>query len=408
MKVLRNICLNDTIRMLDGQWQGIRLASDGNIYFFAGSHRPDLGAPFFRYVPQEEKVETLCANISLVCDEDLSRVPAQGKVHSEICELDGWLYFGTHLSDYSVAGRRAYTGAHLIGYELATGKFRDFGVIHPNYTNYSGIALDRQRRRIYFYATPFADRRKSDGPHLWRIEIDSGQKTDLGLIAPWIHRENAPGANRDLRDNTHGQSCAHMHVDGRGDCWLTLHEGDLETSTGLWVARAATGKLERFPHALPGGATRWRRLQPLDENRALVLMAGGAWLFEPPMFSLVKSIDQDLSWSSLGVGGGRFYWNCRDDKERHTTKFPVMRLFSAALANPAHTVEHGPVRDPDGRIPRGLSGIVADDHGRVYMAGRWHVLETEYATRGVDRHGNMVAAFFTVLDVSSDVLHGGR
>jgi hypothetical protein len=79
-----------------------------------------------------------------------------------------------------------------------------------------------------------------------------------------------------------------------------------------------------------------------------------------------------------------------------------MRLFSASLADPARIVEHGPVRDPEGRIPRGLSGIAADDRGRVYLAGRWHVLESEYDTLGVDRHGHMVAAFFTVLDISAD------
>ena len=70
-------------------------------------------------------------------------------------EHEGWLYLGTHLANYTEAGRRAYTGAHLLGYCLATGKFRDFGVMYPNYTNYSSLGLDAPRGRLYFYVTPF-------------------------------------------------------------------------------------------------------------------------------------------------------------------------------------------------------------------------------------------------------------
>jgi hypothetical protein len=66
-------------------------------------------------------------------------------------------------------------------------------------------------------------------------------------------------------------------------------------------------------------------------------------------------------------------------------------------------VDHGPIRDPEGRIPRGLSGIVPAADGKVYLAGRWHVMEEEYDTLGVDRHGHMVAAYFTVLDVAEDL-----
>jgi hypothetical protein len=412
MKILLNECLNRRIRMLDGQWQGIALASDRCVYFFAGSHRPDLGAPFFRYVPEAAgpgRVELICDNISRVCGEDPARVPAQGKVHSDILEHQGRLYFATHLSDYSPEGRRAYTGAHLLSYELAGGRFRDYGVVRPNYTNYSGIGLDRARNRMYFYVTPFADAPESDGPHMFTVDLAAGAKRDLGLIVPWTVRQNPPGHIIDHTDHLRGQSVPHLHVDRRGDCWFTIRDSGA-AEQGLWVARGDSGRLERFPRALPGNATRWLATAPLDDERALALFADGAWLFDPARFdgsprafTLLKKIDRDLGWSSLGLGGGRFFWNCRDDKERHRTQFPVMRLYSASVTAPERTVEHGHVRDAEGRIPRGLSGIAADDAGRVYLAGRWHVLESEYDSLGVDRHGHIVAAFFTVLDISEDL-----
>ena len=413
MKVTLNECLNRRIRMLDGQWQGILKASDGCVYTFAGSHRPDLGAPFFRYVPNTDgpgRIEMIHESMSAVCGEDSTKVPAQGKVHSDILEHEGWLYFATHLSDYSTAGRGAYTGAHLVRYELSTGRFRDYGIIHPNYTNYSGIGLDRARGRIYFYTTPFADRPDVDGPHMHRVDIATGANEDLGLIVPWSIRVNSPGVDMDHTDHSRGQSVPHMHVDARGDCWFTIRdEGKLER--GLWVVRGATGRIERFPDALPEGQRRWLSMASLDEERALALMEGGAWVFDAARFDgtrsafrLLKAIDHPgLSWSSLGVGGGRFFWNCRDDTERHRTKFPVMRLFSASLEHPERTVEHGAIRDAQDRIPRGLSGIVPSDDGRVYLCGRWHVLDEEFETLGVDRHGHIVAAYFTELDVREDI-----
>jgi hypothetical protein len=48
---LVNYPLNRHIRMLDGQWQGTFLASDGNDYVGGGSHNPNLGAALFRYEP---------------------------------------------------------------------------------------------------------------------------------------------------------------------------------------------------------------------------------------------------------------------------------------------------------------------------------------------------------------------
>ena len=38
-----------------------------------------------------------------------------------------------------------------------------------------------------------------------------------------------------------------------------------------------------------------------------------------------------------------------------------------------------------------------------YLGGQWHVLESEHSTPGVNRHGHLVAAYFTVLDVREDI-----
>ena len=65
----------------------------------------------------------------------------QGKLHSDILEANGWLYFATYFSNeggyYS-----QYSGSHIIGYNLTSGQFKDFGIAKANYAVYSAIALD--------------------------------------------------------------------------------------------------------------------------------------------------------------------------------------------------------------------------------------------------------------------------
>ena len=126
---LINHALNAHVRLLDGQWQGTIVASDGNVYFGGGSHNLELGAALFRYEPKSGKVAILKENITTACGEDPRKTPPQGKIHSPVVEHDGWIYFGTHPANYTEQGRKAYPGAHLVGYQLSTGRFRDYGEI---------------------------------------------------------------------------------------------------------------------------------------------------------------------------------------------------------------------------------------------------------------------------------------
>jgi len=389
VKVILNAILNRVVRMLDGQWQGLRIARDGCVYFFGGSHRPGVSAPFFRYDPQKHAVETITLDMSAVCGEDPAQVPTQGKVHSDLLEHEGWLYFGTHLSDYTPEGAARYTGAHLVGYELATGAFRDFGVIHPNFTNYSGIGLDRTRNRIYFYATPFA---AGNGPHLHRIALRTGENQDLGLIAP-------------RTDHTrHGQASAFLFVDSRGDCWFTLRE-----QGPLFVARAESGRIEAHAEALPPGNRQWHCVRPLDPDRALVILQDGLWLFDasrfdgtPRAFERLLAVETPgWTWAYLALDAQRIYWNSRSQHRLPTTGRYEVQIHSVDCQAPGRVTDHGPMVDADGRAPWFIGDLASDGRGRLYACGRWYALSEEFETIGVNRHSLMCIACFTVLDVST-------
>src|SRR3954465_12953302 len=62
--------LNGYTRVLDGQWEGIRYASDGNVYFASSTHSAHHGASFFKYSPLTNQVALLAEDITLICGED--------------------------------------------------------------------------------------------------------------------------------------------------------------------------------------------------------------------------------------------------------------------------------------------------------------------------------------------------
>ena len=381
LKFIKHQMLNETFPGVDGQWQGITLASDGNVYFAVGSHSAGVGAPFLRYDPRTDTMKTLTRNITLQCGETPGKTPDQGKIHSEIIEHKGWLYFGTHLADYSGWGFTSYTGGHLVGYEMATETFRDFGVIHPNYTNYSGIGLDRQREKMWFWMT---DLRANQSSLLYRVDLKTGKKES---------------GERKLIGN---RAVFYFFVDRRGDCWFMAPEGPGGNQLiTLFVARAETGELTQYPASvMPDRIFYNWTAKPIDEERALIQIGGRFHIFEPKKFDGValKTALTPLCQSDFhgisGVAchnGKRFYWTC-GARGSH--------LWSASFDHPEQVVDHGVLRDPLGRPATNLCSMVADDKGRLYVVARWEANDEDKEKKLAVKRDYWVVVHFSVLDVS--------
>jgi len=71
---------------LDGQGEGIRYASDGNIYFASSSQSAHHGAAFFKFEPAVQRLSRLAPDITTICGEDPPTNP-QGKIHATIQEM---------------------------------------------------------------------------------------------------------------------------------------------------------------------------------------------------------------------------------------------------------------------------------------------------------------------------------
>src|SRR6266849_3945082 len=76
---VQSYALNPYNAYLDGQWEGIRYASDGNVYFASSSQSAHHGASFFKYSPTTGQLTLLAADITTICGENPYTNP-QGKI----------------------------------------------------------------------------------------------------------------------------------------------------------------------------------------------------------------------------------------------------------------------------------------------------------------------------------------
>ncbi len=133
---------------VDGQWHGIVAASDGKTYFSVSSHSPDHSGQFYRFDPARGRVEQLI-DLAAWCGqpESVGKWNAQGKIHSQIFEIDGKLYATTTPAHLELD--RPYAGGHFLAYDLATGNFENLGLFPDARGGLLTMLHEPLRRRLY-------------------------------------------------------------------------------------------------------------------------------------------------------------------------------------------------------------------------------------------------------------------
>lgn len=406
-----SISMNKICKEWDGQWQGMAVASDGNCYFGSSTHAKSHGAGFHKFDPRTYKHTMLVEDMTYLCGEqDLPF--QQGKIHSPIVEADGWLYFCTHLSNYWKEGIEAYPGAHVFGYEMATGTFRDFGIVKERYSIYSAIAVDPVLKKLYVFSVPFVpELYKSDGCHLMSIDIATGEKKDCGKVV----------------DGRLGASFW-FFVDKDSNVWFTLWKRNYsyENDFGnLYCYNPEADSITTYDNVLPKGQLidgtpvsearneqrAWTWLSPFpgrDKCYFIQGTLGGGderlWIFDPSKdivsgeaFEPVAYIGS--SYFETAVGGDRLYFCQYEDLEDARTIFSEdereidpaspeyverkIHLRSISLAEGGLNREikdHGPLVDQDGRAALMIMSMAADNDGHVFVYGSWRPNSFKEAT----------------------------
>lgn len=406
---VRSIALNRIVQYFDGQWQGMIAASDGACYFGASTHSPLNGSSFFKYEPGSGKLTVLARDMTRVCGEDPTRTSPQGKIHSPIVEHGGWLYFTTHLSNYWDSAMDKYPGAHVVGYELATGKFRDFGIVRRRYSIYSAIQVDRKNGKLYVFVVPFAQADvETDGSHLYQVDIKTGAMADLGLVG------------QKQRTNV-----LWFFIDDRGDCWFTCWKNHWPISWDhgdLYQYEAGRKAITCHRNVLPlgklgpGGAPApeklnsersWSWAEALPGNERCLFttgcLGGGderLWIFDPRKDIAKGEAFQPIAWigsTFLGNafdgrdrvyfvqynnwGDARTYWPeaVRDylREDIHFDDALHLRSISVAPSADGKVTDHGRIVDGEKRRLTMVESLAADARGNVYMHGTWDALSPD-------------------------------
>ena len=211
---------------LDGQWQCSRVASDGKVYFAYSSHDWKTGGMFCQYDPTTQQVHVLCPDIDVVTGE-ANAVAAgtnrpHGKLHSDILELNGYLYSATY---YGYTGGY-YPGGHVWRYQLGSYEagapvLNDMGIPVGGGTIYSAFTVDPLNNKAYVI---------SDG---CVIKMDT----------------NATGTNKvTLADvGNMWANCFYHFTDSQGNLWTTPQV----VSLGALYKFTPAGAMTVYPNFLP-------------------------------------------------------------------------------------------------------------------------------------------------------------
>src|SRR5690625_261189 len=79
----------------------LSIASDGKIYYILSSEDPKIGGHFYVYDPKKSKSD-LIGDLTELCGEKEVKVIGQGKSHVPFYEMEGKLYFSTHIGIYEL------------------------------------------------------------------------------------------------------------------------------------------------------------------------------------------------------------------------------------------------------------------------------------------------------------------
>ncbi len=408
---VQSFSTNQVNRDYDGQWEGICAASDGNVYFASSTHSPRSGAGFFKYDPRTGAVTVLTKDITAVCGEDPAKITAQGQIHSNVVEMDGWLYCTTHFANEWKGAPDLYPGSHLIGYELATGKFRDFGAVRFNCTGYSAIQVDPPRKRVFFYLTLWGRGTpgQGDGSHVYRLDVTTGKIKEMAKVG------------------TDHSAAFCMVVDAKGGVWLTTER----TQNTLFHIDGDTGKVQRWPEVTPRRSDLeretpakdqkdrwWRWGRPIGDGDKAVFSprnGGQLWLFDPSAAPdwgrAFQPVEPFVGPHDIGsaFAGGRVYYIQREGG-RPGEKADDHHLMSVTInaMGKGEITDHGLIVDQDGRRPWRMQSLAADDQGRVYMVGDWYLNPGDKGTQRYNYpegkfEDQLRGQFFAVADVSAHI-----
>jgi hypothetical protein len=384
-------------------FNGISVASDGRVYYVLSSEKFDVGAHMFSFDPATERIEAL-GDLNEACGEKDLRAVAQGKSHVSFQELDGKLYFATHIGYYTIKdgmetagdpppGYRPYPGGHFLSYDMTSRKFESLAVA-PQGEGILAMTMDKQRRRLYGLTWPTG--------YLLRYDLGGKGLINLGPSSG----QGEKGRGPDYRT-----LCRSLIVDPRdGTLYLTRSEGTilryvpessvLEPVPGVDLVKDYFGCYD--PKAPGSMGYNWRQTAWYPAGQAIYGVHGNSgYLFRfDPRTSDLEVLERltsvpskksgmydQFSYGYLGftlgpdrrtihylTGGPVYVEGRRVEGKKSTAKgeskgLEDLHLVTYNIVDGLYA-DHGPVFLENGQRPSYVNSIAVGNDGTVYALSR--------------------------------------
>lgn len=398
-------------------YNGLSCASDGRIYYVLCSERIDIAGQMYCLDPATGKIEHL-GDLTEMCGEKDMKVVAQGKSHVNFREMDGKLYFSTHLGYYSIIdgmektgipkdGYGAYRGGHLLAFDMKTRKTEDLGIA-PHSEGILTMSMDTVRGLIYGLTWPTG--------YLFRYDVAKKEIKDLGPFTG----KGEEGMGKDFRVIC--RSIAVNHEDGT--IYLTNAEGQIKKlSLGSDVVETVEGEnmvkdyFGTYEVSTAGSmAYNWRQVFWYTPEKKIYGVHGNSgylFRFDPAVPRLevlerLTSIPSKLTGMGDQFSYGYLGFTLGPDGQTiyYLTGAPIYidgkRVLGAATTAKGEAkgledlhmitydiltgqyLDHGAIFYPDGDRPLYVNSIAVGKDGTVYSMGR------------IKRDGKVVTDLFSV------------
>lgn len=351
----------------DSNYNGIAYASDGNVYYVICSHNKKSGAQLFRYNPRLDKLDNV-GDLTSVVGEDRTKVINQGKVHCDLYEHQGKLWFGTHAGAYD----RTYPGGHFMSYDLKTGEFEDFGIAAPN-EGLVAVSMDTARNRMYGITWP--------GYSFLYFDINT-KKVErwMEAIAPTPQQGPRSLGVDALTGNVYWHTM-----------FSTIQEYDFEKDE---VSTLKTPNFKEPMFNIPMGkqgvnysvGVAWRSVKWNERfQKFYAIMYFSDWLISfDPQNGALEILDRIPAGPNKKIGGTDYTSLAFELSEDGNTVFYIaphttrnadgtsgdseIHLVTYNIPLRQYT-DHGPIELEDGRRPRYCQGMEVGNNGMLYIVG---------------------------------------
>ena len=203
-------------------YNAITAGSDRKIYYILSSESWDEAGRMYVFDPADDSIRLL-ADLNEICGEKGKGAVPQGKSHSSFYEMNGKLYFSTHVGVYQLidgmdrlpvnppGNRRPYPGGHLLSYDMESGQFEDLVTI-PEGEGVITMEMDVERGHIYGITWPTG--------YFFHYDLSADQ---LHMHGPVSAKGEAGMPGKDFRS-----ICRSMFVQPEtGEVYYSVPEGDI-------------------------------------------------------------------------------------------------------------------------------------------------------------------------------------